>query len=203
MANTSDSSTNDRYRQTKRMLARRQELNEHLHTYNRARESKEWQRDPQTGSWGYVTVGQDNPLMQAITLQKLSDALKKQATDFFKLHQQRGELGTTYATVHKTCCVFISEDDSVYHRLLPRVKSSFPINCQKTEYHLPGGIWLGGIRLGPIQEAGLASKYIEWLFLRKSSYEELMKDREQHPFFNLEAFQEIPEDFHFGCNKFE
>ena len=30
-----------------------------------------------------------------------------------------------------------------------------------------------------------------------------MGDREEHTFFNLGAFQEIPEDFHFGCNKFE
>jgi hypothetical protein len=57
--------------------------------------------------------------------------------------------------------------------------------------------------MGPIQDAGLKTKHIEWLFLRKSCYEHLMKDREQHPFFNLKAFQEIPEDFHFGCNKFE
>lgn len=202
MANTSNSSTN-KYRQTKEMLARRQALNQHLHTYNRAHQTREMQRDPQTGNWTWVTVGQHNPLMQAVALQKLSEALKEQATDFFKLHQQRGELGTTYATVHKTCCVFISEDDGVYHRLLPRVKSSFPIYCQKTEYHLPGDIWLGGIRLGPIQDGGLASKCIEWLFLRKSSYEELMQGREQHPFFNLKTFQEIPEDFHFGCNEFE
>lgn len=202
MANTSKSKAGS-YRQTKAMLERRQELRKHLHTYNHAQQRTEMQRDPQTGYWSRVAVGQHNPLMQAIALQKLSAALKEQATDFFKLHQQRGELGTIYATIHETSCVFISEDDATYHRLLPRVRSSFPINCQKTEYHLPGGIWLGGIKIGPIQDAGLRGKYIEWLFLRKSSYERLMHGREQHPFFNLEAFQEIPEEFHFGCDKFE
>lgn len=202
MANTSESKAAS-YRQTKAMLERRQELREYLHTYNRAHQKTEIQRDPQTGAWSRVPVGQHNPLMQAIALQKLSATLKEQAADFFKLHQQRGELGTIYATVHETSCVFISEDDNVYHRLLPRVKSSFPINCYKSEYHLPGGIWLGGIKIGPIQDAGLQDKYVEWLFLRKSSYERLMGDREEHPFFNLGAFQEIPEDFHFGCNKFE
>lgn len=202
MANTSESKPAS-YRQTKAMLERRQELREYLHTYNRAHQKTETQRDPQTGFWVRVPVGQHNPLMQAIALQKLSATLKEQANDFFKLHQQRGELGTIYATVHETSCVFISEDDNIHHRLLPRVKSSFPINCQKSEYHLPGGIWLGGLRIGPIQDAGLHDKYVEWLFLRKSSYERLMNGREQHPFFNLEAFQEIPEDFHFGCNKFE
>ena len=185
------------------MLERRQELRDYLHTYNRAQQRTELQRDPQTGHWGRVAVGQHNPLMQAIALQKLSAALKEQATDFFKLHQQRGELDTIYATIHETSCVFISEDDDTYHRLLPRVRSSFPIESLKTEYHLPGGIWLGGIKIGPIQDAGLRGKYIEWLFLRKSSYERLMHGREQHPFFNLEAFQEIPEEFHFGCDKFE
>ena len=202
MPNTSGSKAPS-YRQTKAMLNRRQELRDHLHTYNRAQAKTQMQRDPQTGLWTRVAVGQHNPLMQAIALQKLSATLKEQAADFFKLHQQRGELGTIYATVHETSCVFISEDDDTHHRLLPRVKSSFPINCQKTEYHLPGGIWLGGIKLGPIQEAGLKGKYVEWLFLRKSSYQHLMQGREQHPFFNLETFQEIPEDFHFGCNKFE
>ena len=202
MANTSESKAAS-YRQTKAMLERRQELRDYLHTYNRAQQRTEIQLDPQTGRWGRVAVGQHNPLMQAIALQKLSAALKEQATDFFKLHQQRGELGTIYATIHETSCVFISEDDDTYHRLLPRVRSSFPIESLKTEYHLPGGIWLGGIKIGPIQDAGLRGKYIEWLFLRKSSYERLMHDREQHPFFNLEAFQEIPEEFHFGCDKFE
>ena len=202
MANTSESKAAS-YRQTKAMLERRQELRDYLHTYNRAQQRTELQRDPQTGHWGRVAVGQHNPLMQAIALQKLSAALKEQATDFFKLHQQRGELGTIYATIHETSCVFISEDDDTYHRLLPRVRSSFPIESLKTEYHLPGGIWLGGIKIGPIQDAGLRGKYIEWLFLRKSSYERLMHGREQHPFFNLEAFQEIPEEFHFGCDKFE
>ena len=202
MANTSESKAAN-YRQTRKMLARRQELRDYLHAYNRAQQRTELQRDPQTGHWGRVTVGQHNPLMQAIALQKLSAALKEQATDFFKLHQQRGELGTIYATVHKTSCVFISENDDTHHRLFPRVRSAFPIESQKTEYHLPGGIWLGGIKIGPIQDAGLRGKYIEWLFLRKSSYERLMQGREQHPFFNLEAFQEIPEEFHFGCDKFE
>ena len=202
MANTSKSKAAN-YRQTREMLARRQELRDYLHTYNRSLQRTEMQRDPQTGSWSWVPVGQDNPLMRAIALQKLSAALKEQATDFFKLHQQRGELGTIYATVHETSCVFISEDDNIHHRLLPRVKSSFPIESQKTEYHLPGGIWLGGIKIGPIQDAGLKNKYVEWLFLRKSSYERLMDGREQHPFFNLDAFREIPEDFHFGCNEFE
>ena len=202
MANTSNSKTGN-YHQTKAMLERRQDLREYLHAYNRAHQRTEIQRDPQTGHWNRVPVGQHNPLMQAITLQKLSAALKEQATDFFKLHQQRGELGTIYATIHETSCVFISEDDEVHHRLLPRVRSSFPIDSQKTEYHRPGGIWLGGIKLGPIQDAGLRGKYIEWLFLRKSSYERLMHGREQHPFFNLEAFQKIPEGFHFGCDKFE
>ena len=202
MANTLESKAAS-YRQTRAMLERRQELRDFLHTYIRAHQRTELQRDPQTGHWGRVAVGQHNPLMQAIALQKLSAALKEQATDFFKLHQKRGELGTIYATVHETSCVFISEDDIVYQRLLPRVKSSFPIHSQKTEYHLPGGIWLGGIEIGPIQDAGLQDKYVEWLFLRKSSYERLMNGREQHPFFNLEAFQEIPEDFHFGCAKFE
>lgn len=202
MANTSKSKTAN-YRQTKEMLARRQDLREYLHAYNCAQEHFTIQRNPQTNSWERVAVGQHNPLMQAIALQKLSAALKEQATDFFKLHQQRGELGTIYATVHETSCVFISEDDEVHHRLLPRVKSSFPINSHGTEYHIPGGIWLGGIKIGPIQDAGLKNKYVEWLFLRKSSYERLMQGREQHPFFNLEAFQEIPEDFHFGCNEFE
>lgn len=202
MANTSKSKTAN-YRQTKEMLARRQDLREYLHAYNRAQEQFTVQRNPQTNSWERVAIGQHNPLMQAIALQKLSAALKEQAIDFFKLHQQRGELGTIYATVHETSCVFISEDNDVYHRLLPRVKSSFPIESQKTEYHLPGGIWLGGIKIGPIQDAGLKNKYVEWLFLRKSSYERLMQGREQHPFFNLGAFQEIPEDFHFGCNEFE
>ena len=202
MANTSKSKAAS-YRQTKAMLKRRQELRDYLHTYNRAQQRTELQRDPQTGHWGRVAVGQHNPLMQAIALQKLSAALKEQATDFFKLHQQRGELDTIYATIHETSCVFISEDDDTYHRLLPRVRSSFPIESLKTEYHLPGGIWLGGIKIGPIQDAGLRGKYIEWLFLRKSSYERLMHGREQHPFFNLEAFQEIPEEFHFGCDKFE
>ena len=202
MANTSKSKAAS-YRQTNAMLERRQELRDYLHTYNRAQQRTEMQRDPQTGHWGRVAVGQHNPLMQAIALQKLSAALKEQATDFFKLHQQRGELGTIYATIHETSCVFISEDDDTYHRLLPRVRSSFPIESLKTEYHLPGGIWLGGIKIGPIQDAGLRGKYIEWLFLRKSSYERLMHGREQHPFFNLEAFQEIPEEFHFGCDKFE
>ncbi len=202
MANTSKSKTAN-YRQTREMLARRQELRDYLHTYNRSLQRTAMQRDPQTGSWSQVTVGQHNPLMQAIALQKLSAALKEQAIDFFKLHQQRGELGTIYATVHETSCVFISEDDDIHHRLLPRVRSSFPIESQNTEYHLPGGIWLGGVKIGPIQAAGLRGKYVEWLFLRKSSYECLMQGREQHPFFNLEAFQEIPEEFHFGCDKFE
>ena len=202
MADTLKSKTAN-YRQTKAMLERRQELREYLHAYNRAQQRTEVQRDPQTGTWSCVPVGQHNPLMQAIALQKLSATLKEQATDFFKLHQQRGELGTIYAPVHETSCVFISEDDNTHHRLLPRVRSSFPIESQKTEYHLPGGIWLGGIKIGPIQDAGLRGKYVEWLFLRKSSYERLMHGREQHPFFNLEAFQEIPEDFHFGCNEFE
>lgn len=202
MANTSELKAAS-YRQTRAMLERRQELRDYLHAYNRAQAKKEMQRDPQTGAWHWVDIGQHNPLMQAVALQKLSATLKEQAAAFFKLHQQRGELGTIYATVHKTSCVFISEDDNIYHRLLPRVKSSFPINCLKSEYHLPGGIWLGGIKIGPIQDAGLQDKYVEWLFLRKSSYERLMHGREQHPFFNLNAFQEIPEDFHFGCNKFE
>ena len=202
MANTSRSKAGN-YRQTEAMLERRQDLRKYLQAYNRAQQRTELQRDPQTGAWARIAVGQHNPLMQAIALQKLSAALKEQAVDFFNLHQQRGELGTIYATVHETSCVFISEDDDTHHRLLPRVKSSFPIHSQKTEYHLPGGIWLGGIKIGPIQEAGLQGKYVEWLFLRKSSYERLMHGREQHPFFNLEAFQEIPEDFHFGCNKFE
>lgn len=202
MANTSESKAAS-YRQTKAMLERRQELRECLHTYNKACQKTEMQRDPQTGHWGRVPVRDHNPLMQAITLQKISATLKDQAIDFFKLHQQRGELGTVYATVHETSCVFISEDDDVYHRLLPRVRSSFPIHSQKSEYHLPGNIWLGGIKLGPIQKAGLQGKYVEWLFLRKSSYERLMDGREQHPFFNLGAFREIPEDFHFGCNEFE
>ena len=202
MANTSESKAGS-YRQTKEMLTRRRDLRNHLNTYNSAQQKTEMQRDPQTGYWGRVVVGQHNPLLQAIALQKLSAALKAQAIDFFKLHQRRGELGTIYATIHETSCVFISEDDDVYHRLLPRIKSAFPIHSQKTEYHLPGGIWLGGIRVGPIQEAGVRGKYIEWLFLRKSSYERLMRGREQHPFFNLNAFHEIPEDFHFGCNEFE
>lgn len=202
MADTLKSKTAS-YRQTKAMLARRQELRDYLHAYNSAHQKTELRRDPQTGSWERVPVGQHNPLMQAVALQKLSATLKEQATDFFELHQQRGELSTIYATVHETSCVFISKDDDTHHRLFPRVKSSFPINSQKTEYHLPGGIWLGGIKIGPIQDAGLTGKYVEWLFLRKSSYERLMQGREQHPFFNLEAFQEIPEDFHFGCNKFE
>lgn len=202
MANTSKSKTAN-YRQTREMLARRQELRDYLHTYNRSLQRTAIQHDPQTGSWSRVTVGQHNPLMQAIALQKLSATLKEQAIDFFKLHQQRGELGTIYATVHETSCVFISEDDGIHHRLLPRVRSSFPIESQNTEYHLPGGIWLGGVKIGPIQAAGLRGKYVEWLFLRKSSYERLMQGREQHPFFNLKAFQEIPEGFHFGCDKFE
>ena len=202
MANTSESKAAN-YRQTKAMLERRQELRDYLHTYNRAHQRTEIQRDPQTGRWNHVAVGQHNPLMQAIALQKLNAALKEQATDFFKLHQQRGELGTIYATVHETSCVFISENDDTHHRLYSRIKNAFPIESQKTEYHLPGGIWLGGIKIGPIQDAGLRGKHIEWLFLRKSSYERLMQGREQHPFFNLEAFQEIPEEFHFGCDKFE
>lgn len=154
MANTSESKVVN-YRQTKAMLNRRQELRDYLHTYNRSQQKTKMQRDPQTGAWVQVPVGQHNPLMQAIALQKLSATLKEQAADFFKLHQQRGELGTIFATVHETSCVFISEDDHTYHRLLPRVKSSFPINSQKTEYHLPGGIWLGGIKIGPIQDLSL------------------------------------------------
>lgn len=202
MPNTSESKATN-YRQTKTMLKRRQDLRDYLHAYNQAHEKYVIQRDPQTGCWDRMAVGTHNPLMQVVALQKLSATLKEQATDFFKLHQQRGELGTIYAAVHERSCVFISEDDDTHHRLLPRVKSSFPINSQKTEYRLPGGIWLGGIKIGPIQDAGLKDKYVEWLFLRKSSYEHLMRGREQHPFFNLEAFQEIPEDFHFGCNEFE
>ena len=202
MANTSNSKTNS-YRQSNAMLARRQELREYLRAYHRTLQGIKAQRDPQTGTWAWVTVGQNNPLVQAIALQKLSATLKEQATDFFKLHRGRGEIGAIYAAPNETSYVFISEDDDTHHRLLPRVKSSFPLDCQKTEYHLPGGICLGGVRIGPIQDAGLQSKHIEWLFLRKSSYEYLMRGREEHPFFNLNAFQEIPEDFHFGCNKFE
>ena len=70
MANTSESKTAN-YRQTREMLARRQELRDYLHAYNHAQERFTIQRNPQTNSWERATVGQHNPLMQAIALQKL------------------------------------------------------------------------------------------------------------------------------------
>lgn len=201
MANTSKSTDKKSYRQSREMLARGKQLQELFHTYQHTFARFEYQRKP-GGVHERVQVSHDNPLKRAVALREMLKLLRPQLEDFFKLHQDRGEIGVLYAPLTAHRCVFICEDASVFHRLRPRMQKAIPVSVINTRVEHPQ-LWIQSMRLGPISAGGMKEYYIQFDFICRQDFERILAQRENQPFFNAQAFVEIPEAFHYGCNEFE
>lgn len=201
MANTSKSTNKKAYRQSREMLARGKQLQELFRTYENTFSRFEYQRKP-SGTHERVQVSHDNPLKRAVTLREMLKLLRPQLEEFFKMHQERGEIGVVYAPLTAHRCVFICEDISIFHRLRPRMQTSLPISVYNARVEHPQ-LWIQSMRLGPISAGGTKEHYIQFDFVCRGDFERILAEREAQPFFNAQAFIEIPEGFHFGCNEFE
>lgn len=183
------------------MLEQRDQLRALYVKYQHTFDKRAWVTND-AGLREYALVGHANHLQRAVVLRALYPVLKKQLYDFMVQHQERGEIGEMHAVTSANTCVFIVEDEQTYQRLLPRLRAAVPLEVTRYEFGLPG-LNIRALAIGPVPTKGIEAKNIVWMFVKKSTYEKLLKNKEHHPFFNLAAFSKIPAGFHFGCEDFE